>query len=377
MVHRIDGVEVVPVTGRAEMKAFIDLPRLIYHGDPNWIPPLKSDMSKLLAPKSHPFWKFSERELFLARRGREEVGRIAAIVDGNYNRFHQEKMGIWGFFESTHDPEVAVALFSTAEHWVREKGMKFFRGPLNPSTNYEVGLLVQGFTSPPTLMMTYNPSYYPELVRYCGFKKEKDLLAFLFSKDYEPPDWAIPLAERVASKGEITIRHINPKALVTEIILLNRVYNECWAGNWGFVPMTDGEIAENAKSLTPILDPELAFFLCHKDEPIGVFVCLPDVNPLLKRFNGKLGVSALIKKHLYWSEITGLRILMFGVKEKYRQMGAPFVAFDHIMRVLRNQDKYRYIEAGWTLEDNDAINRFFIEGGTDPYKRYRIYRKDF
>jgi len=370
------GVEIIPVTRRAHMKAFIDLPWQIYDGDPNWIPPLKSGMAGLLDPKSHPFWRFSERELFLAKRGQEPVGRIAAIVDGNYNQYHNEEMGIWGFFECTRDPEVSAALFSAAERWVRNKGMKFLRGPLNPSTNHEVGLLVQGFDSPPTLMMTYNPSYYPELVRYCGFKKEKDLLAFLFSKDYEPPDWAVPLAERVARKNEITIRHIDPKKLEAEIILLNRVYNECWAHNWGFVPMTEGELKENAKVMIHILDRKLAFFLYYRDEPVGVFLALPDVNPLLKRFNGKLGISALIKKYLHGSDINGLRILMFGVKEHYRQMGVPLVAFDHLMRVFRNQEKYQYIEAGWTLEDNDAINRFFIEGGADPYKRYRIYRKD-
>lgn len=369
------GVEIIQVTRRGNIKAFIDLPWQIYRGDPNWIPPIKSEVARLLNPKNHPFWRFSERDLFLARRGQDVVGRIAAIVDGNYNRYHNEKMGIWGFFECMQDPEAAVALFSAAERWVRSKGMESLRGPLNPSTNYEVGLLVHGFDSPPTLMMTYNPPYYPELVRYCGFKKEKDLLSFYFSRDYEPPDWAIPLAEHVAGKEEITIRHIDPKNVEAEIILLNRVYNECWAHNWGFVPMTDDEMRETVRNLKQILDRDWAFFLCHKDEPVGVFVCLPDINPLLKHFNGKLGPSALVKKYLYWSDINGLRILMFGVKEKYRQMGVPLVAFDHIMRVLRNQEKYQYIEAGWTLEDNDAINRFFMEGGTDPYKRYRIYKK--
>jgi len=371
------GVEIIPVTRRAHMKAFIDLPWQIYDGDPNWIPPLKSGMAGLLDPKSHPFWRFSERELFLAKRGQEPVGRIAAIVDGNYNQYHNEEMGIWGFFECTRDPEVSAALFSAAERWVRNKDMKFLRGPLNPSTNHEVGLLVQGFDSPPTLMMTYNPSYYPELVRYCGFKKEKDLLAFHFSKGWVPPDWAMPLADRIAQKAEITIRHIDPKNLENEIILLNRVYNDCWADNWGFVPMTEGELKKNAKDVVHIIDPELAFFLFFKEEPVGVFLALPDINPLLKRFNGKLGISALIKKYLHWSEINGLRVLMLGVKEHYRQLGVPLVAFDHIMRVLGDHEKYQHLEAGWTLEDNHAINRFFMEGGKEPYKRYRIYRKDF
>jgi hypothetical protein len=237
-------------------------------------------------------------------------------------------------------------------------------------------MLVQGFNLPPALMMSFNPSYYPELVYYCGFRKEKDLLAFHISRDYEPPDWAIPLAERIARKGEITIRHIDPKNFEAEMILLNRVYNDCWANNWGFVPMTDEELRENAKEMIHILDHELAFLLYYREEPVGVFVCVPDINPLLKRFNGKLGITALVKKYLHWSDIIGLRILMFGVKEQYRQMGVPLVAFDHIMRVFSNHEKYQLLEAGWTLEDNDAINRLFVEGGVSPYKRYRIYRKN-
>jgi hypothetical protein len=372
----MESVDVTPVRRRAEMKAFIDLPWRVYHGNPNWVPPLKSRVARLLDPRRHPFWKFSERELFLARRGLEVVGRIAAIVDGNYNSYNGEKMGIWGFFECVNDAEAAVALFSAAEDWVRSKNMEFLRGPLNPSTNYEVGMLVQGFNLPPALMMSFNPSYYPELVYYCGFRKEKDLLAFHISRDYEPPDWAIPLAERIARKGEITIRHIDPKNFEAEMILLNRVYNDCWANNWGFVPMTDEELRENAKEMIHILDHELAFLLYYREEPVGVFVCVPDINPLLKRFNGKLGITALVKKYLHWSDIIGLRILMFGVKEQYRQMGVPLVAFDHIMRVFSKHEKYQLLEAGWTLEDNDAINRLFVEGGVSPYKRYRIYRKN-
>ena len=136
------------------------------------------------------------------------------------------------------------------------------------------------------------------------------------------------------------------------------------------------EMMENAKNMAHILDPDLAFLLYHKDEPVGVFVCLPDVNPFLKHLNGKLGISALISRYLHWTDITGLRICLFGVKEKYRQMGVPLVAFNHMIKLFHGQEKYKYVEAGWTLEDNDAINRFFTEGGISPYKRYRIYRKE-
>ncbi len=369
-------IEIIPVRRRAEMKAFINLPWRIYKGDPNWVPPIKSDIAKLLNPKKHPFWKFSYRELYLAKRGSEVVGRIAAIVDGNYNRYHKEKMGIWGFFECTQDPEAAAGLFAAAERWVRVKGMEFLRGPLNPSTNYEVGMLIQGFDSPPTLMMTYNPSYYPELVHLRGFSKEKDLFTYLITWDTQLPDRALTLIERVMQRGKITIRQFDHRNLKNDLLMMNHIYNECWANNWGFVPMTEGELNETAKNIARILDTDLAFFLYYEDEPAGVCLTLPDINPILKRLNGRLGLFALIKKHLYWSEISGMRVLLLGVKDKYHRIGLPMVAFGHVYRAVKKKNQYKYLELGWTLEDNNAANRLIEACGVKPYKRYRIYRKD-
>jgi hypothetical protein len=183
------GIEIVTVEGGSELKDFIDLPWRIYAEYPNWVPPLKKEVRRLLDPRRHPFWEFSERILFLARRGSKTVGRIAGIIDRHYNQFQSEKMGIWGFFECADDPEAAAALFSSVETWVHQKGMTFIRGPLNPSTNYELGLLIEGFNYPPALMMAYNPPYYPGLVESCGFTKEKDLLAFLIEGDYRLPEW--------------------------------------------------------------------------------------------------------------------------------------------------------------------------------------------
>jgi GNAT superfamily N-acetyltransferase len=370
------GIEVIPVRSQDRLKAFIELPWGIYHSDPNWIPPIKASLARLLDPDRHPFWISARRELFLAMRGSDAVGRIAAIVDNNYNSYHKERMGGWGFFECANDPEVAVGLFSAADKWVRNEGMEFLRGPLNPSTNYEVGLLVQGFDSPPALGMTYNPPYYVELAHFSGFKKEKDLLAFLIPKSFRPPDWAVGLAKRFAVKGEISIRKATPKNLDADVEQLTRIYNECLAHNWGFVPMTVEEMRDSVKEMLPFVDTDLTFFILYKDEVVGICLILPDVNPLLKRFDGRLGLGALIKKHLYGSEIKGLRGLIVGVKEEYRQMGVPYVAFDYLIETLKKKENYEYLELGWNLEDNQAINRLYEEGGFRPHKRYRIYRKE-
>jgi hypothetical protein len=372
----VTGIDIVTVERESELRDFIELPWKIYAAQSRWVPPLKKEVRRMLDPARHPFWESSERILFLARRGSETVGRIAGIIDRCYNQFHGEQMGIWGFFECADDQEAATALFSSVETWVRQKGMTFVRGPLNPSTNYEVGLLIEGFDYPPALMMTYNPPYYPGLVQSCGFAKEKDLLAFLIDGgDYQLPEWMDSLAGRIARKKGIHIRGINPKDADAEFALIREIYNDSWSSNWGFVPLSNNEIRDIQKNVMKFADPDLAFFIYYEDEPAAVSVIFPDINPLLKRLNGRIGIMGLVKALLYRREIRGMRLLIFGVKEKYRQMGIPMLAFHHIYEVVRAKEKYRYLELGWTLEDNESINSLIEESGAKRYKKYRIFRK--
>ncbi|HJX32537.1 MAG TPA: acyl-CoA N-acyltransferase [Thermodesulfobacteriota bacterium] len=369
------GMEIITVEGKSELKDFIDLPWRIYAGHPNWVPPLKKEVRRLLDPRSHPFWEFSERILFLVRRGSETVGRIAGIIDRHYNRFHGEKMGIWGFFECTDDPEAVAALFSSVETWALQKGMTFLRGPLSPSMNYETGLLIEGFDYPPAVGMTYNPPYYLRLIESCGLTKEKDLLAFLIDGEYRLPDWIERLAERTAQKKGVRIRHVDPKHMDAEFALIREIYNDSWSGNWGFVPLTDNEMRDIQKSVKPFADPGLVFFMYYNDEPAAVCVIFPDINPLLKHLNGRISPLGLLKALIGWRKIRGLRLLMLGIKEKYRQLGLPMLAFHHIYEVAREQKKYHNLEMGWTLEDNESVNALTMETGARIYKKYRIFRK--
>ena len=369
------GIEIVTVGKKSELKHFIDLPWSLYAEYPKWVPPLKKEVCRILDPRRHPFWEFSERILFLAQRGSETVGRIVGIVDSNYNQCHNEKMGIWGFFECADDPEAAAALFSSVETWVRRKGMTFLRGPLNPSMNNESGLLIEGFDYPPVVGMTYNPPYYPRLVESCGFTKEKDLLAFLIDGEYRLPDWMERLAERTAQKKGVRIRHVDSKHMDAEFALIREIYNDSWSGNWGFVPLTENEMRDIQKSVTPFADPGLVFFIYYDNEPAAVCVIFPDVNTLLKRLNGRIGLMGLLKVLIYRRQIKGLRLLMFGIKEKYRQLGLPMLAFRHIYEIAREQNKYQNLEMGWTLEDNEAVNGLVEEAGAKRYKKYRIFRK--
>jgi hypothetical protein len=369
-------VEITPVKDRAGIRAFIDLPWRIYADDPNWVPPLKRDVRRMLNTHRHPFWEFSECALFLARRGTEVVGRIAGIVDHNHNHHHAEEAAAWGFFDCVNEQEAASALFAAVEEWGYSKGMRFLRGPLNPSLNYEAGALIQGFGYPPTVMMTYNPRYYIALIEAFGFEKEKDLLSFWVDRNLKIPEWVMPLAERLRNKDGLVIRTGQIKNFQQEQALIRQIYTESWSGNWGFVAPTEKEAAEMGRYLKRIIDPDLVFFLYHGEEPVGVGFALPDWNPVLKRLDGKLGLSGLLKIRKYRKCINGLRGFMFGIKEGYRQLGFPIVAFAHMSQVLRQKSTYHYMELGWLLEDNQAFNQFFHEGGLEVFKRYRIYRKD-
>ena len=369
------GIKIIAVEGGSELKDFIDLPWRIYAEYPNWVPPLRKEVRRMLDPHRHPFWEFSERILFLARRGSKAVGRIAAIIDRHYNQFHNEKMGIWGFFECADDQEAATALFSSVETWVREKGMTFMRGPLNPSTNYEVGLLIEGFNYMPALMMVYTPPYYPRLVESCGLTKEKDLLAFLIDGDYRLPGWMDHLAERIAKKKGIRIRRFRPKEEDAEFALIKEIYNDAWSANWGFVPLSDNEMRDIQKNVMEFADPDMAFFIYYEDEPAAFCLIFPDMNPLLKRLNGRIGLLGLLKFLMYRREINGLRLLMLGIKEKFRQLGLPMLAFHHVYKVVSKKKKYRCLEMGWTLEENESINTLIEEAGAKRYKKYRIFRK--
>ncbi len=369
-----ESISVRPVSGRRDMREFINLPWKIYQDIDLWAPPLKFSVKKILNRKKHPFWKFSEGELFIAEQDNQVVGRIVVLIDTNSNSYHGEKAGSWGFFECINDQHAATALFRCAETWIMDRGMTLIRGPLNPSTNYEIGTLIKGFDKEPALMMSYNPDYYPKLIHRAGFRKEKDILSYKVTKDYTPPEWVRNIAESLTSSNDITI-HCPTKWDRENVRLMCSIYRDCWADNWGFVPMTVEEEDELAKELLFLIEPDLAFFIYYRNEPVGIGLLLPDLNPLLKRFNGKLGISALIKKYLYISEVKGLRGLLFGVKQSHRQSGLHMVAIQYVLNILQTMRKYEYAELGWTLEENEGINILFQENDFLPDKRYRIYKK--
>lgn len=368
-------VRVRTVRTDADLTAFIEVAWSVQKGDPNWVPPLRKEVRTLLAV-GHPVWAKAERELFLIERGGRVVGRIAAIMDTAFIEYQGELAGAWGFFECEKDQEAATALFDAARQWCLSRGLAFMRGPFNPSTNYEIGMLVEGFDTPPTIMMPYNPPWYPLLVEDCGQIKEKDILTFLFLRGHQAPEALTRTARHLREKGGITIRHARKKNLRADVELMCRLYEESWGQNWGFTPMSPDEVSLMAESLMPILDEDMAFFINVEGEPVAISLVLPDVNPLLKRLDGSLGLTGVVKYLLYKNEIRGTRALLFGIKPEFRQMGLPLVLLDYVLALQDKKPQYHYLEAGWTLEDNDAINLLLEDFGGRQNKRYRIYRQD-
>jgi hypothetical protein len=371
----MNSIQITEVINRSQFKDFINLPWRIYKDYPNWAPPLKKEVASLLDVNCHPFWLGAERKLLIARQGPHTVGRLAVIIDKNFINYHKSATGYWGFFESVDDRDVAEALFAAGEDWLSKKGMTKAIGPFNPSTNYEIGLLISGYEHRATFMMPYNPPYYTDLVQYAGYDKEKDLLSLIVTNKTDFSPWVRRLVEQLKSKGDFSVRTVRMDKLRDDVGLIKEIYDECWKDNWGFVPMTDQEMDGMVENLRKIADPDMLFFIERQGSPIGAALIVPDINPLLMRLNGKIGILGLIRYLRHKKEITGLRGLLFGVKPKYRNMGAPFLAFDYLNQISRVRTEYNYLELGWNLEDNEDINLLERDCGAKLFKKYRIYSK--
>jgi hypothetical protein len=371
----LDRLEIVPVTNTREMRHFINLPWKIYQNDPCWVPPLRMDMKKLLDRKKHPFFGHSSADFFLARRNGEWVGRIAAILNNNHNQYHAEQTAFFGFFESVNEKDVASALLGRAEDWARERGMRQLRGPANYSTNETVGLLVEGFDSPPCIMMPHNPPHYSGLLEDNGFVKAIDLYAWwlLTEKGLNPKISRV--GERVLKSEGIRVRSIEMKNYWAEVETIKKIYNDAWSTNWGFVPMTDSEFGHMAKDLKPAVDPRVLLIAEKGGEPVAFSLALPDFNQAFKKINGRLFPIGLPLLLYHARHIRQVRVLALGIAKKVQNWNGLGAALYYESFRRGVEAGYRSCEFSWTLESNDLINRSMQLFGAQIYKRYRIYQK--
>ena len=373
-------VQIAPVREGSDLEAFVRLPWAIYRSDPYWVPPLISDVKKLLDRSHHPFHEHGDVEYFLARRrgargGRsgEVVGRIAAIVNHAHNQFHEEKTGFFGFFEVIDDENVSALLLQAAADWLAERGMARMRGPASFSSNEEFGLLVDGFDSSPMVMMPYNPERYVHHLEGHGLRGVKDLVAYYMTDD-TIPDRLLKMLARMEQRNQVTVRPMNKKKFEEEVELIRGIYNSAWEKNWGFVPMSNPEIDHMAKELKPVVDPDLVAFAEKEGKTIGFALALPDLNQALKKANGRLWPFGLPRMLLEMRKIHRLRVLTLGVLAEYRRLGADVLLYSHLYR--RGTAKgYSAGEFSWILADNEPMRRALEQIGARVYKTYRIYEQ--
>jgi GNAT superfamily N-acetyltransferase len=355
-----------------DLLTFIRFPWEIYQGDRYWVPPLIKDLLSKFSP-GHPFRSHSEMALFLARREGKIVGRIAGIIDRNYVEFHQEKVGFFGFFESVYDMGVGEILLSRVAAWLREHGMEKMAGPMNPSTNDECGLLVEGFDSSPCLMMPYNPPYYPSLIEAFGLRKRMDLYAYLLEEYSFHLDRLDRITERLRKREpRLQVRPIDLSHLDEELKIIKEIYNQAWSKNWGFVPLTDEEINLLAKELKPLVVSDLVLFAYWGEEPVGFSVSLPDYNEVLKRLNGKIGLLGALKFLYYSRKIRKIRVMLLGVKHAFQKKGVEGLLYiETFRRGIRKG--YHRSECSWILEENVLMQHGIEAMGGRRYKNYRVY----
>jgi GNAT superfamily N-acetyltransferase len=338
---------------------------------------LRRDVATLLSRTKNPFFEHAEAEYFIAFRGEEVVGRIAAISNRLHNETHGDRVGFFGFFECSDDQEVADALLTAAADWCRARGHDVLRGPASFSVNDECGLLVQGFETPPTLMMPYNPPYYIRLLEQAGFVKAKDLWVYQGGS----PDHYVPVPERLARATElirqrqgITLRPLNMRDFEGEVERIKELYNTAWERNWGFVPMTEHEIDHLAEQFKPVVIPELVPMAEKDGKLIGFGIALPDLNVILR--TNRSGRLFPVIFRLLWALkmkwIRRARILLLGVVPAYQGKGVDAMLYHWIWTKSGERGIY-WGEAGWILEDNPAMNAGLEKMTFRVYKTYRLY----
>jgi len=378
-------ISVDRVESAADRRAFLDLPRRIYADDPNWIEPLRKEEKKRIDPARHPFYEHGEGAFWLARRpgrdGAEVVGRIGAVI----NRLHLEKYddatGHFSLIEAIDDQSVFDALFAAAEAWLRDKGMRRVLGPHNLSINEELGLLIGGFDRPPMIMMGHARPYHGRRVEAAGYRKAKDLYAFIQDLDEPMPDvWRERLGE-ILSRNEARIHAATRKTLFEDMRRAIDIYNDAWSENWGSLPITERETRELYKAVKPVIAPQAVVFGEHKGEDFAIMAAIPNINEAIRDLRGRLLPFGWLK--VLWrfrvSHLKSGRIFLLGVRKTHQGtiLGAmmPILLIESVREVAREYG-FRYAELSWVLEDNKRIINYLETYGAERYKTYRIYEKD-
>jgi hypothetical protein len=375
----VASVEIRPVRSRRELKRFVKVPFRLHRDHPPWVPPLIYERMQFLDRARNPYFEHAEAEYFIAEREGEPVGRITAQVDRGWDEYRGGSDGMFGFFETVDDREVATALLGAAEDWLAERGRQRLLGPMDFTTNDEVGLLIDGYELRPMILQNWHPPFYKDLLEGLGYGKAMDLLMwYLELGELKEGDQFAPeihaAAEKALREEGIAIRSIDKGNLGDEMRRFTEVYNEAWADNWGFVPATDAEVEFHAKILKQVIDEDWGFIAEKEGETVGVAFTLPDINQAMAKTGGRLLPFGWLRFLLAKRKIDRVRVFALGVKHDFRHSGvAAGLYLKHLEAA--SPDGVPAGETGWILETNEPMNRAMEGMGGKVVKKYRIYEK--
>ena len=369
---------IAPVRTRKDLYEFIQLPKQLYSANAHWVAPLDLQVKQFLDRK-HPFYRHGEAEAFLARCDGQVVGRILVSDDSRYNKAHKSNVGCFGMIESNNDIRTVRKLIDRASQWLQSRGRSELLGPIDYSTNYPTGLLVEGFDTPPSVMMNHQPEYYQYLLEACGLEKAKDLHAWWFdSKNQMDEQWRQRVT-RLVDRYQVKVRSISLKNFKAEIARCKKIYNESFESNWGFVKMTDAEFDHLASEIRQMATPELIQIAEVDGQPVGLSLAMPNFNEAVQPLNGRLttaGIPIGLARLVYrMRKVKTGRLAVLGVLPGYRRRGVAEALIQQTFANGFGKLGYTGAELSWTLEDNVLVNRMIERVGGQKYKTYRIYRK--
>jgi hypothetical protein len=373
-------ITVEKVASRDQLRRFLRVPWRIYEDDPNWIPPLLLERENHLDRRKNPYFSAAEAEFWIARRDGEAVGRISAQVNQVHLKRYGDATGHFGFLDADDDPAVFESLTSTVENWLKNRGMKRVTGPFSLSINDESGLLIDGFDTPPYVMMGHAKPYYSQRLEELGYRPAVDLVTYVYGEKLEIPGPVATLLKKSQASGKIKVRSLDFNRYEADLETIIEIFNDAWQDNWGFIPFRDEDIRYLAKNIKPLIGPDYVAIAELDGEPAAMAVMLPNVNEAIADLNGRLLPFGWAK--LLWRlKVKGLktvRMPLMGVKKRYQNssLGAT-LAFAVIDRVRHHQKARGVIEAelSWVLKDNTPTRRVIDMMGAHLGKTYRIYEK--
>jgi hypothetical protein len=378
--HSGNHIEIREVAGKKDLRTFIRIPWTIYRNDPNWVPPLLLDRKEAFSSK-HPFFRHATWRAWIAWRNGEPIGRISAQIDQLHQDRYRNKTGFFGLIEAPDDHAVFAALFEAAEKWLQENGMQQVIGPFNLGINQEVGILVEGFDTPPRVMSSHSPPYYGPAIEACGYRPEQDMLAYEADiQTYTVPESMHILVSR--SADSVKVRPLSRKDMAADFELMRDIFNDAWQNNWNFVPFTREEFWTIGKELLMVIPDNFIQIAEINGEAAAFLVLLPDINEAIADLDGRLlpfGWAKLLWR-LKVKFPKASRIPLMGVRQKYQNtIYGPAMAFDLIaagFKVGRAKGLER-VEMSWILESNKGVRNIIEKFGSKITKRYRMYQKSF